>query len=132
MKSKWDCEFDSKQLNEFRCTGGKCAPDIHLSWKELLQTVRRKTFTSQSINGNILTCLTYRWSLLLMINPFRWKSTIYAWAFEDKIVDKLSEQIRKEIDDSIIADILASMSNNVLNENGMNWGTSNLSTTEQK
>jgi hypothetical protein len=72
------------------------------SWREIYDVLRNKTIVGEYNDGWIWR---RGWVQLLTINLRRWKITIYDWVVAERMGKALAEEIRKEIDQEIIAQI---------------------------
>ncbi len=99
---KAEVKFESEE--QLRCAHGICAPQPLPTWKEIYNVLCRKTIVGEYNDG-----WKWRrgWIQLLTINPRRWKITLRDWVVAERMGKLLSEEIIKEIDAEIIAELLA-------------------------
>ena len=74
------------------------------SWKEIRDVLLQKTIVGEYNDGWVWE---RGWTQLLKINPRRWKITVLDWVFAERMRATLAAEITKEIDDEIIAQLMA-------------------------
>ncbi len=103
-------EVKIEKEGDLRCAHGLCAPSIKLTWKQIFSTISQKDpiygVPDRWGTQNRLT-YRYRWVSLLLTLPSKWQQQVYDMFAADQLGSIMAEEIRKEIDAEVTAQILA-------------------------